>query len=176
MDDYKEQVNNLKSNFLSLEKDLTINTNNYYKYPKSTTYIQKYKSSNENFNNIMNDTDILLSEILHLNEYLVNDLDNINNNLNLTKKKFKKNNTEFKNQKNINSGSLQLIDDYKSNYNFQLCILIFKFISIILILMFIKRVMPNKDNKQKINEKENVEENPTEGVKPNIKDKKIVEK
>lgn len=42
--------------------------------------------------------------------------------------------------------------------------------------MFIKRVMPNKDNKQKINEKENVEENPTEGVKPNIKDKKIVEK
>ena len=42
--------------------------------------------------------------------------------------------------------------------------------------MFIKRVMPNKNNKEKNNKEKNNKKKVTEGIIPNIKDIKIVEK
>tara|TARA_Y100000389_G_C17442044_1_gene509213 strand:- start:872 stop:1390 length:519 start_codon:yes stop_codon:yes gene_type:complete len=146
MDTYKKNTKDLENNFDKEIKKLKTHKSNYLLYPVSNTFKQKYDNTLENIDDIFYLQKKLIMELENKNEIIVSDLKNMN----LLIKDYNFNNTNFKINKNVKNNketSNELINNYKYRYNYEVLLLLGKFFSIIIVLLFLRNLMTNKNEK-----------------------------
>lgn len=158
MDTYKKNIKDLENNFDKEIKNLKIHKSNYLLYSGSNTFKQKYMNTLENIDEIFYLQNKLIMELENKNEIIVNDLKNMNllindydisNRNNKINKNLKNNNKENNkgNQKNNKETSSELINNYKYKYNYEILLLLGKFFSVVIVLLFLRNLMTNKNEK-----------------------------
>ena len=161
MDTYKKNIKDLENNFDKEIKNLKKHKSNYLLYSGSNTFKQKYINTLENIDEIFYLQNKLIMELENKNEIIVNDLKNMNllindYDINNTNNKINKNVKNIKNNNKVNNKaskknnketSSELINNYKYKYNYEVLLLLGKFFSIVIVLLFLRNLMTNKNEK-----------------------------
>ena len=169
MDSYKNISSNLENEFNKQIELLKSNVENYLTYSSSISFQEEYSKSIQELNDIFNLQTALAVELEMKNENIINDLKNINVKVKQDEDINNSNKEIIKNKKSKNEASKEIISNYTTKYNYEVLLLLSKFFSIIIILLFIRNLMTNKAENIKItNEIEDVELD----VRPSSKPKK----
>ena len=164
MNSYKKISRDLENEFNNQIELLKKNTENYLMYSSSVSFQEEYSRTIEEINEIFNLQTALAVELEMKNEIIINDLKNINikvkedENINTSNKEI------LNNKKSNNEASKEIINDYTTKYNYEVLLLLGKFFSIIIILLFVRNLMINKQENIEIN-------NEIEDVRLDIKSK-----
>lgn len=151
MNSYKKISKDLENKFNNQIELLRKNTENYLMYSSSVSFKEEYNRTLEEINDIFNSQIALAVELEMKNEIIINDLKNINIKVQEDENINNFNKEIINNKKGKNNASKQIINDYTTKYNFEVLLLLGKFFSVIVILMFIRNLMINKPEKIEVN-------------------------
>ena len=151
MNSYKKISKDLENKFNNQIELLRKNTENYLMYSSSVSFKEEYDRTLEEINEIFNLQTSLAMELEMKNELIINDLKNINIKVQEDENINNSNKDILNNKKSKNNASKQIINDYTTKYNFEVLLLLGKFFSIVIILMFVRNLMINKQQKIEVN-------------------------